>query len=182
AAARSVAEAFGREAQDLLLNALFDFALEALADIFRGVQLVEAWIALDEQARDAVKSELEELAAALDELDQLHRSDVEPWFNIVLKCVSALGSLIDSGLVPWRSDQFFRDAMAYLFSAAALVQRVNEWFASPVSERGSLFGSKAVTVPNDSSIAAHIASRIKKRPGSALTMGDLAQFVTGADP
>lgn len=181
-ATRSVAESFGREAQEVVLRAVLDFATEALLDAFQGNQLADAWVALPDQKREAVKEELRTLVTALEALDGVDPADVDRWLPASLAAVGPMGSLLDLGLLPRHAEGLFRDAMAYFLASATLVERLYRWLALPEASRGSVFGTAPVSVPNNSAVAAHIAARIQKPAGSALTHADLVRFLVGGDP
>lgn len=178
-AARRIVGSFLDEARGLLLQQVLDLALSRLTAGFADPVLVDSFEDLDLDEREGALQHLGAIRDALVALDGMEPSEGVGWLNAIAVLLEPAEALIELGMVGDGQRQQWEEALAWLWAAAVLLRRVVEW-AADQGGQGALFGSAPVATLDNSLIAARVATTISKRPGSALTLADLAQFLVDA--
>jgi hypothetical protein len=176
----TVVESFLREAQELLLEAAVNLALESLADLL---------------GRDSVFGRIaglstDERSKALRATMRLHRGVValagrtlaQPgaWLEGLLDVIDAFDEVTQSGVLPDDVEQDVRQAAAMAWAAGTLVHRLLEWTADPARAAAALFDA-SLHPDGSPALAAHVRTRLDQPPTHVLTIVDLIEFLAGVD-
>ena len=176
-ASRAIVESFVAEAQEFLLRAVFDLGLAEVRALWTGDSLADAYGALGAPARSRVVRDLGALRAALLVLDAQEHAAVADWVAALVGCLEPAEALIEDGLLAGQAARQCERALALAWSAGVLLSRVAAW----TSASAEVFPATVVApVPDNSLVAAHVATAIGKPAGSGLTLADLADFLVGS--
>jgi hypothetical protein len=178
----AVIEAFASQAQEAILRALFDLAIDLLRDQFGAVGVLDALTDLDDDDRAPVVEALTALHDRLTDLSAVDFADAEAWLATMLSCVSAAEVVLSRGVVPGPGLPGVRQGLALMWAGGTLANRVVAWFRNPARGITALFGSSPAPVPDNSSTAAFVAQSLNKPAGTGLTFADLMTFLVGQDP
>jgi hypothetical protein len=175
-AARRIVGSFLDEARSLVLRQVLDLALSKLTAVFEDPVLVDGFEALGVDDRERALQHLGAIRDSLMALEGAEPSQGVGWLTAIAALLDPAEALIELGIVGGGDRQRWEEALSWLWAAAVLLERVVEW-AADQGGRGALFGSEPVATLDNSLIAARVATTISKRPGSALTLADIAQFL-----
>jgi hypothetical protein len=180
-AARRIVGGFVDEARGLLLQQILDLAVSRLTAVLGEPSLVDAFQALDLDEREQALQHLVAVRDALVALDGLAPAEGARWLTAILALLEPAEALAELGIVQGTQRQDWEDGLAWLWAAGVVLRRVVEWATGDPDQAGALFGPQPVPTLDNSLIAARVATAINKRPGSALTLADLVEFLVGAD-
>jgi hypothetical protein len=180
-AARRIIGGFIDQARGLLLQQVLDLAVARLTAVLGEPSLVDAFQALDSHQQEQALQQLVAVRDALVTLDGLAPAEGARWLTAILALLEPAEALTELGIVQGTQRQDWEDGLAWLWAAGVVLRRVLEWAAGDPGQAGALFGPQPVPTLDNSLIAARVATAINKRPGSALTLADLVEFLVGAD-
>ncbi len=184
-AATVVVRSFAREAEKLLLRALFDLALNELNALLRKIPFVKKLEDLPPADRETLADALRDAGAKLGRVMTREHASVADWFQAVLALLDPLMAVLTLGrkakLFEAADEERWQENVALLWAAGVLAQQVVTWSQEALDARttDTPFDGTPASIPAGSPVVAYVASRIKKPAGSALTLADVVVFLVG---
>jgi hypothetical protein len=180
AASRAVLDAFAQQAQSLLFQAIADLAFARVADLVSPATVLGS-IIHDSQRTAQARAELLTLRQRLVALQQLQPIDASAWISGIVSLLEPISNLLNLAVVPDAAAKDVRHALAMLWSAGVLLERVLAWYDSPARAAGAVFDNTPVAVPSAGGIPALIAEATGRASGEGLRLVDIAAFLVRAD-
>jgi len=155
--ASAAVESVLEQAQHEVLRAAIELASRQLAEYVKADAVCDRLLDLAEDDLRSIVAKLEQLRQTLEAVDSTDVHDIERWFRAILACVGAIESVVTSGLIPAPATRQFREALALLWCAGVLLERIV--VDSQLGLRGS-FDAQAEPPAVTGGVSTYVATRL----------------------
>jgi hypothetical protein len=176
-AAAALVDSVARQAQDLLLRALLEFAVERVTSALGGSAVAAPLLELLPDDRDDVIDALLAVDDALAQMEALEHADVQEWIAAILRLVDPVGAVLQRVGLSARDRAPIEEGLALAWAVTAILQRVGRWSSPTAPASGSLLDTVVEGLGSVALVAAAVSRRLGTAPGTPLTLRHAVRFV-----
>jgi Lamin Tail Domain len=179
-AAATAVEAFVSRAQQMLLDALLEIALQALADVLGRNSIVARIADMTPRQRARALEAAISLRERIEAFAQLSLAAPQAWIDALLAALAAIDDLADAGLLPPDVEAEVGEALGMAWACGTLADRALTWFADPNRAVASIF-DPALQVPGAARFRRRVNVALGRGPDAAVGLPDLIAFLADVD-